>query len=190
MGSEASALRRRAVTWGATPDEQAMPLPCDALLPDAPLVLHRAVSVQAPARLVYRWLCQLRAAPYSYDTLDNFGRRSPQQLTPGLERLAVGQRVMTIFRLAEFEPDVHVTLWNRGRVLGPVAVTYAVAPEPGGDVRLLARIRWTPRAVPLGREALGTALALGDLAMARRQLLNFKALAERDAAAAVLAPSV
>jgi hypothetical protein len=159
-----------------------MPLPCDALLPGAPLVLHRAVSVQAPAPLVYRWLCQLRAAPYSYDLLDNFGRRSPQQLTPGLERLAAGQRVMTIFRLAEFEPDVHVTLWNRGRMLGPVAVTYAVVPERGAGTRLLLRIRWSPRAVPLAREALATAFALGDLAMARRQLANLATLAERDAA--------
>ena len=47
---------------------------------------------------------------FSYDWIDNFGRQSPRELVPGLERLAVGQRVMSIFRLVEFERDVHLTL--------------------------------------------------------------------------------
>src|SRR4051794_41885542 len=89
--------------WGTTAPERAMPLPCDWQLPGAQLRLHRAVDVAAPAATVFRWLCQLRAAPYSYDLIDNFGRRSPPRLTPGLERLERGQRFMTIFRLVDFQ---------------------------------------------------------------------------------------
>lgn len=173
-------LRTWGANWGAEPEEVAMALPCDPLLPDAALVVHRAVGVQADAALVYRWLCQLRAAPYSYDLIDNLGRRSPQQLTPGLDELAPGQRVMTVFRLRSFERDVHLTLWQASRVGGSVAVTFATLPRPGAT-RLLARFRWTPPTVPLVREPILTAWALGDLAMARRQLLNLKALAEQDA---------
>ncbi len=46
--------------WGATEAEQALPLPCDDLLPGAALRANRAVTVRAPAPVVYRWLCQLR----------------------------------------------------------------------------------------------------------------------------------
>jgi hypothetical protein len=55
------------------------------------------VTVHASPAVV-RWLCQLRAAPYAYDWLDNWGKQSPRQLIPGLENLKLGQTVMTIFR--------------------------------------------------------------------------------------------
>jgi hypothetical protein len=73
---------------------------------------------------VYAWLCQLRVAPYSYDLLDNFGRRSPRARDPELRRLAVGQRFMTIFRLMSYVDDEQLTLRSTS-----VAVTYAVRAE-------------------------------------------------------------
>src|SRR5437867_2637960 len=96
--------------WGATPAEQSLSFPCDSYLAMAEHAYFRAVDVQAPAAVLFRWLCQLKTAPYSYDLLDNFGRRSPRRLTPGLDHLARCQRFMTIFELVEFEPDRHLTL--------------------------------------------------------------------------------
>jgi hypothetical protein len=156
--------------WNTTPYEHHLPRRADALVPDAALRLSRAVDVAAPPEHVFRWLCQLRVAPYSYDVLDNAGRESPQELTPGLDDLVPGQRFMTIFRLADVVDRRELTLEHDG-ALGHVAATYAVA----GDGRLLLVIAWD---APL---ALGPALALGDLVMARRQLLNLKRLAERTA---------
>jgi hypothetical protein len=148
--------------WGTTAAERARSYPCDALLrgPEC----FRGVSVAAPPAVVFRWLCQLRAAPYSYDLIDNLGRRSPRTLTPGLDALAVGQRVMTIFRLVAFERDRHLTLRTRGTV-----VTYAVLPDGEGS-RLVAKLIFSG---PLAR-----AMPWLDLPMMRRQLLNLKALAE------------
>jgi hypothetical protein len=158
-------------SWGATAQERAMPMACDRLLVGTRV--HRAITIDAPAAVVFRWLCKL--APYSYDLVDNFGRRSPRELVPGVERLAVGQRFMTIFSLASFACDEHVTLRSHR-----VAVTYAVL---SGEVstRLVARVIFDPPGNRLGKALIGHALALGDLAMMRKQLLTLKALAERDA---------
>ena len=86
--------------WGTTQEERAAPLPCDRFLPEADDVADRALDVAAPPAVVFRRLCQLRVAPYSYDLVDNLGRRSPRELTPGLDDLELGQRFAHIFRLA------------------------------------------------------------------------------------------
>jgi len=167
-------------TWGSTAAERAEPFPCDALLPGAEWELYRAVDAQAPPERVFRWLCQLRVAPYSYDLVDNRGRRSPRTLTPGLDRLAVGQRIMSMFRLAAFEPGRSLTAVSRGRLFGEVAVSYTVRPRRGGGSRLVAKLLVNPsRGWPWSLPAR-LLLAPGDLVMMRRQLLNIAALAARE----------
>ena len=97
--------RSLALTWGSTPEERRGAYPCDPYLPDGDAAYFRAVSVSAPAPAVFRWLCQLKVAPYSYDWINNFGRRSPRRLDPGAENLARVQKVMTIFKLVDFEEE-------------------------------------------------------------------------------------
>ena len=168
--------------WGATAAEQAQARPCDGLVAGAE-VLNRAVSVAAPPALVYRWLCQLKVAPYSYDLIDNFGRRSPQELTPGVEDPRPGDTFTRVFTLVHVEPGRSLTVVWKGprKPFGELAITWAALPD--GDVtRLLMRLCWRmDRGGPLGALAR-LALPPGDLVMARRQLLNLKRLAERDAA--------
>jgi hypothetical protein len=174
-------------TWGTTAAERALPFPCDALVPSPDAALYRGVTIAAPAEIVYRWLCQLRVAPYSYDWIDNLGRRSPQRLINGLDDLAVGQDVMRIFTLAAFERDRHLTIRTKARgathdLLGGSAATYLIVPEPTGTCRLLVKLvlhyppgftGWLMRRF----------LPWGDLVMMRRQLLNLKRLAEGSPAA-------
>jgi hypothetical protein len=68
--------------WGVSKQEQALPFPCDAHLSEPDDVYFRGVDIQAPEASVFRWLCQLRVAPYSYDWIDNLGRRSPASSHP------------------------------------------------------------------------------------------------------------
>ncbi len=171
-----------AYTWGTTAAERALAYPCDGYVQVPRYELFRGVSVHAPAATVFRWLCQLRAAPYSYDWIDNGGRRSPRRLTPGLDVLEPGQQVMRIFELVEFEQDRSITvrIIERGRasrLFGSLAVTYMAVEGPEGDTRLLAKLS-IHRSRGLIARAMRLVLPWGDLVMMRRQLLNLKRLAE------------
>lgn len=63
---------------GSTNEEQKMAFMCDTLLLGKKDAYFRAVD--APAYLFYRWIYQMKVAPYSYDRLDNGGQQSPQYL--------------------------------------------------------------------------------------------------------------
>lgn len=161
------------MNWGATPQERIADLPCDRLA-DSMKRADRAISIAAPPAIVFAWLCQLRVSPYSYDLLDNFGRRSPQERDPELTDLEAGQRFMTMFSLQSFRRDEHITLLS-----GDVAVTYAVRAE-GEGTRLHVGVVFG------GSRLIARALALGDVVMMRKQLLTLKSLAERDSARSVV----
>jgi hypothetical protein len=164
-------------TWGSVPSEREAAYPCDGLL-DSRDVLFRAVDVDAPSPLVFRWLCQLRKGPYSYDWVDNLGRRSPRQLIDGIDRLEVGQRFM-IFRLASFEEGVSITLDSITALFGRVVITYKVVPVEADRSRLVAKLIFSTPPGPYGW-VMRRLLPAGDLVMMRKQLLTLKALAERD----------
>ncbi|WP_377642276.1 SRPBCC family protein [Oryzobacter terrae] len=178
--------------WGATPDEVAHRWPCDVLQPDPAVRLLRAVDVAAPPELVDAWLGNLRLAPYSYDLLDNLGRRSPRRLATHLPPLGVGDRVAGVFDVVEVAPGRGLTAATppgsgAERAFGRVTMTYAV--EPGRTAtRLLGVVRQGGRhgggrggGPGVVERSRSLALAWGDLVMMRRQLHTLRDLAERDA---------
>jgi len=173
-----------ALTWGSTAAERELVFPCDTHLEEIDTVAFRAIDVRAPVETVFRWLCQLKVAPYSYDWLDNGGRRSPRRLTPGAEQLARGQRMMGTFRISDFKRDVHITLVQdaprAALVLGDAAVSYMVFPTSKGSSRLIVKVRFRFPRKPWGALAR-MLLPWGDLVMMRKQLLNLKGLAESQA---------
>ena len=173
-------------TWGTEPAERQLAFPCDHLILRPDDALYRGVTVNASPNTAFRWLCQMRAAPYSYDWIDNGGRPSPPKLTPGLENLAVGQDVMRIFELIAFEKDRHLTLRLKAhskasQTFGDIAVSYLIDPlandRSRSSSRLLVKLMVKhPRGLYGG--IIRTVLPWGDLIMMRRQLLNLKRLAE------------
>lgn len=176
---QVSALRG----WGSTAGERAVDYPCDRALPDAARSMHRGIDIDAPPEVVFRWLCQLRVAPYSYDILDNLGRRSPRKLTPGLDHLERGQQFMMIYELVEFEPDRQITVAIKrfAGAFGRMAITYMVAPGASGGSRLVVKRRLTPPRGPHG-PFVRLNLPVIDLIMTRKQLRMLKKLAEEQVA--------
>ncbi|NED51754.1 polyketide cyclase [Micromonospora aurantiaca] len=157
--------------WGVSDDETRRRYPCDDLVPAPTLRAWRGVTVDAPPSAVWRWVAQIRLAPYSYDWIDNLGRRSPQRLVD-LSEPVVGEAFTTAGgrrrgRILAVELGHHLT----GEIMGAV-LSYVLVPDAGNTTRLLLKVVMRTNPVI----ALGG--CLGDLVMARRQLLNLKRLAE------------
>lgn len=158
--------------WGVSDSEILRSYPCDDFVISPALQAWRGVDVQAPAEAVWPWVAQVRLAPYSYDWIDNLGRRSPRELV-GIPEPQVGERFTTaggreLGRIVSVEPGNHLT----GTIMGAF-MSYVLVPSDHDTTRLLLKVAMhTSRWAALG-------LSIGDLIMARRQLLNLKRLAER-----------
>jgi hypothetical protein len=158
--------------WGVSDSETLRSYPCDGFVTAPTLQAWRGVCVKAPAEAVWPWVAQVRLAPYSYDWIDNLGRRSPRALA-GLPEPQAGERFTTaggraMGRILSADPGKQLT----GTIMGAV-MSYVLVPQGRDTTRLLLKIVMrAPRWAALG-------LSVGDLIMARRQLLNLKQLAER-----------
>ncbi len=154
--------------WGVFESDDYTTYPAEQFLNGNVERWLRGIDVDAPRAVTFRRLCQLKRAPYSYDLLDNFGRRSPRELTPGTEHLKVGQRFL-VFRIRSFEPNVHISGISTpgfSAVYGRLATSYTVCDRPGGGhvswCLLSEASSWSAR---VRRRLLG----VGDLVMMLRQ---------------------
>lgn len=175
-------------TWGTTAEDRALSFPCDSYVKPPLYSYYRAIEVLAPPEIVYRWLCQLRVAPYAYDWIDNFGRRSPRQLTPGIDQLSPGQRILVMFSVVEFTPNEQITM-HGARFLtffGDVAMTYRVVPCGPGRCRIVSKITAHVQHSFISRLRRDY-FPLGELPMLRKQMLTIRSLAERQALEELLA---
>lgn len=162
--------------WGVTDDEVARHYPCDDIVVAPVLQAWRGVTVLSTPDRLWPWVAQLRIAPYSYDWIDNLGRRSPRELRELPVPLAGQPFTATagrpLGRVLSVTPGQQLT----GQIMGAV-MSYLLVPVDG-RTRLLLKV-----AMAKGRW-IAPAISVGDLVMARRQLLNFKQLAERATATA------
>jgi len=169
--------------WGATPDEIAGPVVGDDLCPDARVIATRCITLAAPPAEVFPWLRQMgfgRAGWYSYDWLDNLGRRSATSINPDWQDVEKGSRVPAgpmSFDAAIVEPPRALVLrvgtgdTTKRRVQFTLA--YELRPVPDGT-RLVTRVRIRLN-VPGGRLFERFVLGPGDGLMVRKQLLNLRA---------------
>ena len=173
--------------WGVKPDAAWLQRTL-ATVPEGSRVAIRAVQTTAEAQQLFRWLCQLRRAPYSYDWIDNFGRRSPRVPDDSLvTSLAVGQTMMTIFTLTDYERPTVLSMQMKPGLprwlFGEIRLDYEIEEAANGQQLLRAIMIMAPVASPLAslRRYL---LAWGDVVMMRKQLHTLRALAERTPTAA------
>lgn len=169
-----------------TPEELEYIYPIDKYVRKESFLLYRAISIDAPAETVFAWVTQLRFAPYSYDWIDNFGRQSPQHLIVDAPPLKTGDPIMRWFRLTEFKDNESLTFVFPEdapfylRIFFnpfPFYATYQLFRVSNNRTRLVVKFVINSHPTLLNRILIKVADVL-DYIMMRRQLLNFKRLAE------------
>jgi len=134
-------LRGWVLTWGATDEEAARPLPGDDLLDAADIVSTRAIGIGAPPSAIGPWLVQMgpgRAGAYTYDWIENlFGlnMHSADRIQAEWQNLEVGD----VLRSREDRPGMRVEILDPERVLsnrseaGDWVWTFVLVPEDRCD---------------------------------------------------------
>ena len=159
--------------WGVLDAETTLRYGCDDFVPEPTLEAWRGVTVGASPEAVWPWLVQVRVAPYSYDWIDNRGRRSPRRLLDlpepqvGDAFTTSGRRELGRIVAVEQGRQLTATIWG-------AFMSYRLVSE-ADTTRLLLKV------VTSSSRWIVPALSVGDLVMARRQLLNLKELAEEEA---------
>jgi len=179
--------RQWCLTWGATAEEAAGPLPGDDLLAEPDILSTRAVRVDAPASSIWPWLVQMgpgRAGAYTYDWIENLfglGMHSADQILPQYQGLKVGdaQRLGKrgpVLRVRILEPERSLVLRSDD---GNWVWAFSLVPEAAGT-RLISRNRIAvPDASPIARALNTYLMEPGSLIMERKMLLGIGQRAER-----------
>lgn len=171
--------------WGATNDELARTMPGDEIVTHPVFNATRAVTVNAQPEDIWPWIVQIgfyRGGWYTYDLLDNPGRRSAERIVLELQHIAVGDLIpmgpgksIGIW-VKQFVPKQWMVWW--GKKAEQTSWTWVLDPMPEGTTRLITRVR-----APLSwREPASAAmlvmLELADFPMMRKCLLGIKRRAE------------
>ena len=174
--------------WGATPEEIHSSVVGDDLCSDATLVATRSITISTPPQDVFPWIRQMgfgRAGWYSYDWLDNLGRKSATTIHDEWQTVEAGDKVpsgpisfiaaivdaphhfvLEIKSLSKKSPKLHFTL------------AYELRDDPQGT-RLVTRMR-SHCCFPFGFLFEKLILGPGDGLMLRRQLLTISKNVSRN----------
>jgi hypothetical protein len=187
-------FRRRCLTWGATADEVARPLPGDELLATADMISTRAITIRASADDGWPWIAQLgqgRGGFYSYDFLENLvgcDIHSADRIVPEWQGVAVGDEVKLFpdgpLKVAALEAGRSLVIRGgvpMGNTPPPYDFTWAfvLRERPDGTSRLLVRERYaySQRWAPL----LVEPAAAVSFVMTQKMLRGIRDRAERSA---------
>ena len=166
--------------WGATESEILGPVVGDDICPHARISATRCISVCGTSAETFPWIRQMgfgKAGWYSYDWLDNLGRKSAITVKPKWQNVSSGSQVPggPISFTAEIvqEPSAFVlSVIPKGRLAKRLCFTLAYElREDQEGTRIVTRMR-ARVSLPFGRLIEKFILAPGDGIMVRKQLLN------------------
>ena len=140
-------IRPRQLRWGAADEEVARALPGDDVVERPTFSATRAVTIAARPNQIWPWLVQMgfhRAGWYSYDWIDNLGRRSAERIIPELQHLRVGDLIPMSpggkfgVWVKDFEPNRWLLWWDK---TGTTTWLWVLDPVDETRTRLISRVR-------------------------------------------------
>lgn len=160
--------------------ERTAPMNGDHICSDPQFIATRAITIAAPPAQVFPWIRQMgfgKAGWYSYDIIDNLGRRSAKTINPQWQEVNSGDVIPG--GLIDFHADLvnapHtlvMSLRAQGRIAKRIcfSLAYELHDHPAGT-RLVTRVRARIN-LPLGGLLARYVLGPGDGFMLRKQLRN------------------
>lgn len=166
--------------WGATAEEIDSPVVGDDLCADATLIATRSITIAAFPAEVFPWIRQMgfgRAGWYSYDWLDNLGRKSATRVHEEWQHANAGDQIpagpMSFNAAVVTPPHSFVLEVRNGKGSIPrlhFTLAYELRAVPEGT-RLVTRMR-SHINIPGGKLIERLILGPGDGLMLRKQLLT------------------
>lgn len=176
--------------------ERRRPLEGDDVLSDPRAQLTHAITIDAAAKDVWPWLLQMgcqRAGWYSWDILDNAGKRSADQIIPELQHLELGDVLPARptgaagFVVIRIVPERALVLSSTAKEW---AGTWAFVLEPLGPAKTRLVTRYRAAFPPSARMAVVLpVMAAAHAVMERKQLRTIKHHAENVSCPAPTASS-
>jgi len=197
LGAYLGVIRPWHLRWGATDEEIQMNLPGDEVKPDAGIQVTHAVTIDAPATEIWKWLAQIgqgRGGFFSYDCLENAFNleiHNVDEIKPELQDLKVGDFVrsaredwlggkykdITGWFVVRLEPTRALVLRDE---VEQGSWSFILNPIDENQTRLIARARGSkPESLTLKLFHFGF-FEPAHFVMERRMLLTLKRLAEES----------
>jgi len=183
--------------WGTTGEEQTETLPGDEFTPENSNQVTHAITIGAPAGIVWRWLVQIgqgRGGFYSYDYIENlFGLEihNTDRIEPALQEIRIGDFVRsaptswlggrvkdkTGWFVVRIDPERALVLRDE---IEHGTWSFILKPLDGRTTRLIVRARGPkPHTLPMKIFSYSF-FEPAHFIMERKMLLTLKRLSERD----------
>lgn len=172
--------------WGASAEEIAATYVGDDLCPSAQVVATRAITIATSPVELFPWIRQMgfgKAGWYSYDLIDNLGKRSATAIHPEWQNVSTGDLVpggpIAFTALLVDAPQTFILgMQGKGRFSRRINFTLAyILREQNSGTRLITRVQILldfPGGALVAKYLLGP----GDGIMLRKQMLTLRKRAE------------
>ncbi|TDA66287.1 MAG: hypothetical protein D9V45_04955 [Chloroflexi bacterium] len=169
--------------WGATDDEIKRSMPGDDIVGKPSFNATRAVTIHAPAKNIYPWIVQMgvkRAGWYSYDLLDNLGRKSAESILTEHQNIQVGDVIPLSpdgkqgLLVKDFSQNKWMLWWDK---IGDTSWVWEIYTDGETHSRLVTRVRvkyrWFSPVI-----VFNLLIEFFDILMMRKCMLGIKRRAE------------